>query len=102
MVLRALQQHLAAAPQPSIQALMGGMEILQTARLQRYLQELSCPVFLIHGSRDALVPVAATHAMKTLQPQAELRLIPDGTHAPFLTHPKSFIAALNDCLDDSD
>ena len=52
-----------------------------------------CPVIVVHGESDTLVPVLAAHHTKKLVPQAELRLYPNLGH---LSIGEATVAALGD------
>ena len=63
---------------------------------------LSQPLLVVHGNQDETVSVAAAHALKELKPDAELLVVPEGTHvfggahpwpATTLPEPAGFIAA---------
>ena len=99
-MLRVLLQRLHARPQPDQRILRAGLEILRKARLQGHLRTLACPLGVIHGTRDTLVPVEAAHAIKALYPQTKLRVLRGAAHVPFISHPESFASALEECLND--
>ncbi len=81
--LRALAED---APPPRASALAGGLDILRSADLRDLLNEIHCPVLLIHGERDPVVPAAAARAMAARLADARLHLLPGAGHAPFLSH----------------
>ncbi len=81
--LRALAED---APPPRASALAGGLDILRSADLRDLLKEIHCPVLLIHGERDPVVPAAAARAMAARLADARLHLLPGAGHAPFLSH----------------
>lgn len=64
------------------------------------LADLRVPLQLIHGNRDDIVkPRAAEYIAEHAPHAAPAVLIPDAGHAPFLTHPDAFLAALASALD---
>ena len=99
-MLRVLLQRLDARPRPDPRILRAGLEILRKARLQGHLRTLTCPLGVIHGTRDMLVPIEAAHAIKALYPQTKLRVLRGAAHVPFISHPESFASALEECLND--
>ena len=99
-MLRVLLQRLDARPRPDPRILSAGLDILRKARLQGHIRTLTCPLGVIHGTRDTLVPVEAAHAIKALYPRAKLRVLHGAAHVPFISHPESFASALEDCLND--
>ena len=83
-------------PQPA--ALEGGLNILRHANLRPHLSEITCPTLLITGEHDSLFRRAAAEKTQSLFSNANLSIIPGAGHAPFLSHPNIFIAALNNFL----
>ena len=91
--LRALRQGLFAHGGPDPAALAAGLAILRDADLRADLDSLDLPMHFIMGERDTLMPAAAASL-----PQARAHIIAGAGHAPFLSHPAAFIAALRECL----
>ena len=50
------------------------------------LPEVRIPVLVVAGGRDSFTPPSLSEAMAEVLPQAELVMIPDGTHAAPLEH----------------
>ena len=44
------------------------------------MAEVKCPVTIVHGESDTLVPVLAAHHTKELVPQAVMQLYPELGH----------------------
>jgi pimeloyl-[acyl-carrier protein] methyl ester esterase len=64
-------------------AMMEGLDCLRRADLRGRLSALDVPVALVHGERDALVPVAAAHALAAALPRARgLAVAADGHALP--------------------
>lgn len=78
-----------AAIEPA--ALAAGLELLARADMRSRLADVSVPVTLIHGERDAVVPVASSHYAAGRLPDARLCRMPGAGHAPFITHVPDFI-----------
>ncbi len=89
-LLRQLQQTLDEAPLPRCEALAGGLEILRHSDLRPKLAEIRCPVLIIHGEQDSVIPAGAGHVLLAALPDATLHLIPGAGHAPFLSHHQPF------------
>ena len=85
-------------PQPD--ALRGGLAILRDARLRPHLQQITCPVQIIVGARDTLVPCEAGSVLQEQMTDARLQIIAAAGHAPFLSHPEEFINCINGFLDE--
>ena len=91
--LRDLRRILLARP-PQRSALRAGLELLRQTDLRDQLHRLDCPTRLIMGERDTLVPKdCAPETVKRLQDGA-FHIIRGAGHAPFLSHPVEFTAAL--------
>ena len=54
---------------------------------RRVIRELTCPVLLIHGERDRLIPVSVARSVARSHPAWELVVLPDVGHIPELEAP---------------
>lgn len=97
--LRALRAMLLQQSPPSLPALRAGLAILQTADLRTELSALACPLQMILGARDRLVPAAVGVDVQRTAPAAQAHVMTDAAHAPFLSHPREFLALLTEFLD---
>ena len=86
--------------EPSRKALAATLDLLATTDLRSSLPGIVAPALVVAGARDTLVPLAATHALATALPDATHTTIAGAAHAPFLSHPASFLAALTAFVDD--
>jgi len=86
-VLRNLRARLLQYGQPAAEALMAGLDILRTTDLRERFAGIACPVLLLMGARDTLVPAAAAQPVADLLPDARVELIDGAGHAPFLSCP---------------
>lgn len=93
-VLRTLRQAMKTAPAPTSAGLRSGLDILRTADLRDRLPVLAMPTLLLAGAHDTLVPVAALRALAERHPHVQLREFAQAGHAPFISHPQEFVAAL--------
>jgi pimeloyl-[acyl-carrier protein] methyl ester esterase len=87
-VLKTLRALLQAHGEPDAAGLRAGLQVLQTADLRDSLGDIDCPVLLIMGERDTLVPVNAGQAASELFPDAQLSVIEGAGHAPFIAQPE--------------
>ncbi|MEB3368285.1 alpha/beta fold hydrolase [Saccharopolyspora mangrovi] len=60
------------------------------------LDRIACPVTVIHGEKDALVPVASAHEVAGAIPGAQLRVMPQAGHWPNRERPTEFNALLRE------
>ncbi|MCK4493556.1 MAG: alpha/beta fold hydrolase, partial [Methylococcales bacterium] len=58
------------------------------------LATINCPVLMVLGDRDTLVPVKVAEQLQTLQPKLLLKILSKSGHVPFLSHQE----VLLDCL----
>lgn len=63
-------------------------------KLAARLRRVQCPVLLLWGDHDRLVPPAYGEAYKKCLPQAELKLIKDCGHLPMFEKEAEFVEAL--------
>lgn len=85
---------------PARQALRGGLKILRDSDFRDKVQSIQCPVAYILGSNDNLVPASVSESLATLHPAAEVFIIEEVSHIPFLQSPECFISAFDDfCTD---
>ncbi len=97
--LRLLRERVFAHGEPDRQALASGLDILMTADFRDRLSRIQCPVLLLSGERDTLFPVQAAQRTRGLLREATLRVVRGAGHAPFLSHPGEFVAALQAFMD---
>lgn len=82
--LRDLRAQAFERGEPSPQALLRGLELLDTVDMRDELPALRVPSLWISGRRDRLVPAGAMPAAAELAPDARSVVIGDAGHAPFL------------------
>jgi pimeloyl-ACP methyl ester carboxylesterase len=63
-------------------------------KLPARLHRVRCPVLLLWGAHDRLVPPAYAEEYKRYLPQAELQLIPDCGHLPMFEKEAEFVEAV--------
>jgi pimeloyl-ACP methyl ester carboxylesterase len=66
------------------------------ARGAAALDAVSCPVLVLHGRRDRLVPVAYAEAVLRTRPAWSGRIFPDVGHVPQMEAPDRWLAAVED------
>jgi len=66
--------------------LAAGLDALGSRDLRHVLPTLAMPALVIHGARDAIVPLACAEYLATHLPAAILHTLPDAGHALPLTH----------------
>lgn len=58
------------------------------------LGQVRCPALCVVGTQEQVAPLPAARALKAGLPDAEIRMIADAGHIPFMEQPESFNAAL--------
>lgn len=93
-VLATLRAALFARPPPTAAALAAALAVLTDTDLRPEVARIGVPTLVVTGSRDALTPAAAGAWLAGQLPQARLAAIAGAAHAPFLSHPAAFVAAV--------
>jgi pimeloyl-[acyl-carrier protein] methyl ester esterase len=86
-----LKQQIFSVKKPPLEALIGGLQLLEKTDLRAELGKVSCPNLHIFGRLDKIVPAAVIPRIKALLPSADCEVIPDSGHIPFLSEPELFI-----------
>lgn len=97
--LRRLRNAVMQYP-PHPDTLRGGLAILRDTRLRPHLRKITCPVQIILGERDTLVPCEMGTALQAQMANARLNITAAAGHAPFLSHPAEFMNCINGFLDE--
>ncbi|MCM3628205.1 alpha/beta hydrolase [Paenibacillus glycanilyticus] len=79
-----IDQNLPPQGMWSVQALIGGLQVLLEEEVLSRLSQICCPVYLVHGTEDVVCPYGAALELATLIPHARLDSIPVSGHVPFL------------------
>ncbi|MDR0577834.1 MAG: alpha/beta fold hydrolase [Candidatus Accumulibacter sp.] len=97
---REIVRNVLSPSPPPTAALLAGLSWLRDADLRENIPGLACPVLLIHGERDPLMPLSAARWLAGKLPRARLETFPDAAHAPFLNDPGRFVRLIGDFLHD--
>lgn len=92
-VLRVLREA-AGSSLPDADALIQGLSLL-AEDLRQGIENITCPLCWLLGGQDALVPVDVGRHIETRIATDRVGLIAGAGHAPFLSHPESFISMLD-------
>jgi pimeloyl-[acyl-carrier protein] methyl ester esterase len=90
-LLQQIKTAVQTYPAPSLQALQAGLQILKHSDGRVALQQLQCPVSVLMGDRDSLMPLALAESLKKLQPTIQIHLLENAGHVPFLSHPQPLL-----------
>lgn len=91
--LRELRQTLTHV-EPSFDTLRQGLDLLRHEDLRNNVADIRMPTLIVNGERDMLVPRCAAEFLARAIPHAELALVADAGHAPFLSHRADFVRRL--------
>jgi pimeloyl-[acyl-carrier protein] methyl ester esterase len=93
--IRRMNELLIAGGEPQPEGLRWGLAVLGGSDLRELCHRIRCPVHLVFGERDRLVPPAAAGDIRVLMPQATVSVIKGAGHAPFISHPDTFLNELD-------
>jgi len=96
--LRRLRETLFDHGEPAKAALAAGLQLLGDTDLRPLLASIKQPTLIIHGERDTLAPLAAAEYTAAQMPEARLVTIAGAGHAPFISHPEQFTAAIEEFI----
>lgn len=92
---RAATRQLGQQATPPAQAMLdAGLAWLGQADLREAVATIACPVTLIHGAADPLMPLAAAQWLQEQLPQSRLVIMDGKAHAPFSPDPAAFLEEL--------
>jgi pimeloyl-[acyl-carrier protein] methyl ester esterase len=94
-ILKALKNAIQECDPPSEKVLKAGLELLKTVDLRDQLSSLNCPVSVIQGDKDTLIPVEVSQNIQKIQPASEMNIISGAGHVPFLSHQSQVIEIIN-------
>lgn len=83
-----------ATPEPEASSALAGLELLRRVDLRPLLPAIALPALVIHGERDAIIPVGAGRFLAATLPEAQLCELAGSSHAPLLSTAEAVAAAL--------
>lgn len=86
--IRELSEQLAKQHAPQPEALRQGLDLLLAADMREALALATCPVQLILGDRDTLIPTSMPEQALKLNPDLQVNIIDGVGHAPFIAQPQ--------------
>lgn len=95
-----LRAELFSCGTPSRQSLQAALAALSAIDLRARVGTIAQPALVVAGERDTLVPALASAWLAAALPSGRLALLAGAAHAPFLSHPEAFFAAVEAFLDD--
>jgi pimeloyl-[acyl-carrier protein] methyl ester esterase len=92
--IKALAAQLVALGPAHSEALADGLSLLINLDMRAALSDLACPVKLVLGERDTLIPQTMAADALLLNAALETELIAGAGHAPFISHPTECLQAV--------
>lgn len=92
--IQLIREQVSSSPMPQLDALAGGLQILDEIDLRDQLSALKLPMLRMYGKLDSLVPKAVIELVSDLIPQSDTYLFSKASHAPFISYPDEFIEVL--------
>ncbi len=95
---RGINQDVLSSSLAPVATLLKGLDWLRDIDLREQVSALRCPVLLIHGENDPLMPVPASGWLAERIPRSQLQIFTGAAHAPFLNDPQHFASLVSDFL----
>lgn len=93
-VIAALRTQLFARGEPSLLSLRSGLALLHDLDLREEVAGISHATLLLHGARDTLTPLGSGEWLARRLPNSQMNIVRGGAHAPFLSHRRETIIAM--------
>lgn len=85
----------------SVQGVVGALQgMMERPDSTPMLPEIRCPVLVIHGIDDQLIPLEEAERIHQLIPNSKLVKIPQAGHLPCLEQPETFNQAVRDFINE--
>jgi len=94
VLLKELKESVSEYDAPDLQILLDGLNILKQSDLRLALSRLTCPVSVILGGRDKLIPVSVGQQLPQLNAGCEVNILDKAGHVPFLSHQQEVLAII--------
>lgn len=89
---REINQGILSSSLAPIPTLLKGLDWLRDIDLREQASAIRCPVLLVHGENDPLMPLPAARWLAEHLPQSQLEVFSGAAHAPFLNDPEHFVS----------
>ncbi len=99
--IRQLSTQLAQETPAQPVALIAGLNVLIEQDLRQKLTELTCPIFMLFGERDTLIPVSISEIIMELNDNLTFEIIKKAGHAPFISHTQDCLHYIERFLNDN-
>jgi pimeloyl-[acyl-carrier protein] methyl ester esterase len=86
-LMKELVKHMSSRNMPTLKPLNQGLTLLKDMDNRNQIKELTMPTLWLLGERDPLIPQEIRTQLQELQPNAQIKIIPGGSHIPFFSQP---------------
>ncbi|GAA4891426.1 pimeloyl-ACP methyl ester esterase BioH [Ferrimonas pelagia] len=86
--VRQLKRAVLSKPAARPDALAAGLRLLAQADLRGQIDQINAPWLRLYGRLDGLVPARGIEPASDLAPHSEVAILPQASHAPFVSHPE--------------
>ena len=97
-VLKNLRTTLLSHGVPQAAGLRAGLEVLRNTDLRSELNTIHCPILMLMGERDTLVPVGVSEDLRRYCPEAMIEVVANAGHAPFIAAPEKVALKVTEFL----
>lgn len=97
-ILKVLKKEIQVCEPPTVEVLQSALNILKLSDLREALSSLACPVNIIQGDKDSLIPTKVGLDIKSINKNVSLNIIKGAGHVPFLSHQSLVIDIINQCV----
>jgi len=95
VLLKKLKASMLECDVPDPGTLLGGLEILKKLDLRPAFSRLTCPVSVILGGKDLLIPASIADQLPQLNANCEVHILDASGHVPFLSHQQEVLAIVS-------
>ena len=96
--IKQIKQWVLAKPTPQKEALRSGLEMLLLVDQSAAFRQLRMPTHVLLGKLDTLVPFKVIKELQALNKKIDVTLESKASHAPFISHPESFLNWLDNLM----
>jgi pimeloyl-[acyl-carrier protein] methyl ester esterase len=97
-LLRFVRKRLPQAPSADRNALLWGLDVLQNADLRSVFQQIKQPLCVVLGEHDPLIPSQVANELTLLNSDAEIQVLKNAGHCPFLSQPQQMKRMVTDFM----
>lgn len=92
--IKQIKQLVMDLPIPQKSTLDDSLSLLDTVDLRQTLVNVQQPFLRLYGKLDSLVPKKAIALINELSPKSDHIVFDKASHAPFISHPETFVETL--------